>query len=115
MFAFASMSPSKLNIVSMEMQKQTHGMGLNPFCTVDGDIDTNANVKCEHSIINKHSYLQVDPASAEQETAEIVNAQKSVPKEDLATVLWLVVSSNALPLTESPYLNCRYFVSAKRK
>ena len=53
-FAFASTPPSKFNIVSMKMQTQMHRMGPNPFCAFDGDVDknANANVKCEHSIIN---------------------------------------------------------------
>ena len=54
--AFASTSPSKFNIASMEMHTQTHRMGLNPFLTfyvdamlnVDGD--ANVNVKCEHTL-----------------------------------------------------------------
>ena len=59
-FAFASTSPSKFNISSMETQTHTHRMGLNPFLTFyidamlnfDGDVDANANanVKCEHTI-----------------------------------------------------------------
>ena len=48
---FASTSPSKFNIVSMEMQTQMHRMGLNPFFAFDGHIeaDVNANVKREHT------------------------------------------------------------------
>ena len=51
-FAFASTSPSKFNIASMETQTQTHRMGLNPFLTfyIDVDAKAKANVKCEHSI-----------------------------------------------------------------
>ena len=46
-FAFASTSPSKFNIASMETQTQMHRMGLNPFLTFYIDGDANANVKCE--------------------------------------------------------------------
>ena len=48
-FAFASTSPSKFNIASMETQTQTHRMGLNPFLTFYIGVDANANVKCEHT------------------------------------------------------------------
>ena len=50
-FAFASRSPSKFIIVSMETQTQMHRMGLNPFLTfyIDVDVNANANVKCEHT------------------------------------------------------------------
>ena len=48
-FAFASTSPSKFNIASMETQTQTYRMGLNPFLTFCIDVDANANVKCEHT------------------------------------------------------------------
>ena len=42
----------------MEMQTQTHRMGLNLFLTFyidamlnfDGDVDPNANVECEHTL-----------------------------------------------------------------
>ena len=42
----------------METQMHTHRMGLNPFLTFyidamlnfDGDVDANANVKCEHTV-----------------------------------------------------------------
>ena len=38
----------------MEMQTQTHRMGLNPFLTfyIDAmlNVDANANIKCEHAI-----------------------------------------------------------------
>ena len=47
--AFASTSPSKFNIASMETQTQTHRMGLNPFLTFYIDVDANANVKCEQT------------------------------------------------------------------
>ena len=52
-FAFASTSPSKFNIASMEMQTHMHRMGLNPFLTfyIDVDANANANVKCEHTLI----------------------------------------------------------------
>ena len=48
----------QFNIALMEMQMHTHKMGLNPFLTFyidtmlnfDGDIDANANVKCEHTV-----------------------------------------------------------------
>ena len=49
-FAFASRSPSKFNIASMETQTQMHRMGLNPFLTFYIEVDPNANPKCEHSI-----------------------------------------------------------------
>ena len=55
-FAFALTSPSKFNIASMEMQTQTHRIGLNPFLTfyIDAmlNVDANANayIKCEQSI-----------------------------------------------------------------
>ena len=52
--AFASTSPSKLNIASMETQTQMHRMGLNPFLTfyinTMLNVYANANVKCEHTI-----------------------------------------------------------------
>ena len=54
MFAFASTSPLQFHIASMEMQTQTHRMGLNSFLTfyIDAmlNVDANANVKCEHTI-----------------------------------------------------------------
>ena len=60
-FAFASTSPSKFNISSMETQMHMHRMDLNPFLTFyidamlnfDSDVDANANanVKCEHTIM----------------------------------------------------------------
>ena len=50
--AFASTSPSKFIIASMETQTQTHRMGVNPFLTfyIDVDANANANVKCEHTL-----------------------------------------------------------------
>ena len=64
-FAFASTSPSKFNIVSMETRTQMHRMGLNPFLTFsidavlnfDSDIDANANVKCEHTLNQRVFYI----------------------------------------------------------
>ena len=56
--SFASTSPSKFNIVSMEMQTQMHGMGLNPFlmfyidAILNVDANADANVKCEHTLIS---------------------------------------------------------------
>ena len=47
---FASTSPSKFNIASMETQTQTHRMGLNPFLMFYIDVDANANVRCEHAL-----------------------------------------------------------------
>ena len=58
-FAFASMSPSKFNIASMETQTQTqmHRMGLNPFMTfyITLNVDANANIKCEQPL-KAHSH-----------------------------------------------------------
>ena len=60
-FAFASMSPSKFNIASMETQTQTqmHRMGLNPFMTfyITLNVDANANIKCEQPL-KAHSHWQ---------------------------------------------------------
>ena len=55
-FAFASTSPSKFNIASMETQTQKHRMGLIPFLTFYIDVVANANakLKCEHSFIQTH-------------------------------------------------------------
>ena len=47
-FAFASTSPSKLNIASMVSQTQTHRMGLNPFLTFYIDVMFNFNF--EHTL-----------------------------------------------------------------
>ena len=52
-FAFASTSPSNFNIASMETQTQMHRMGLNPFLMFYIDVDANANVKCEHTLIQR--------------------------------------------------------------
>ena len=53
MFAFASTSPSKFNIASIETETHRHRIGLNPFLTfyIDVDANANANVKCEHTFI----------------------------------------------------------------
>ena len=66
MSAFASISPSKFNIVSMVTQMQTQDIGSDPIlcinvCVaidtmskVDGDV--NANVKCKHASTWSHSW-----------------------------------------------------------
>ena len=46
-FAFASTSPSKFNIASMETQTQTHRMDPQFYIDAMLNIDANANVKCE--------------------------------------------------------------------
>ena len=55
--AFASTSPSKFNIASMETQTQTHRMGLNPLLTFYFDVDANANVRCEHTLTSSGSRI----------------------------------------------------------
>ena len=59
----------QFNIALMEMQTHMHRMGLNPFLTFyldamlnfDGDVDANANDKCEHTIRLKVKFLQNQP------------------------------------------------------
>ena len=67
-FAFASTSPSKFNIASMETQTQTHRMGLNPFLTfyIDAmlNVDASAKVKCEHSSIHTRLVTEAGEAAA---------------------------------------------------
>ena len=49
-FVFASTSPSKFNIASMEKQTQMHRMDPQFYIDAMLNVDTNVNIKCEHTM-----------------------------------------------------------------
>ena len=72
-FAFASTSPSKFNIASMETQTQTHRVGLNPFLMfyIDAMLNIAANANIKSNLFKLCSHLKFTFAFAFASTSPL--------------------------------------------